>query len=643
MNRLLASTVVWLSMVSFVFSQGIVVQVPAPTATPINMGSHALIEWRDGVPMPCPAGTWSFQNFVVYPDQTIGPMSQSKVMQLSAGWMTMGSARNLPAKRAAVGWIATHAETGRQIWLRQGTVDGNHSWWAFGSPGQNGYPWSGNSNTPYFLVPTNLGNAAPIYRTVSTPVALKTSLAQADSVVATVPVPPAPEVWLVSCPLSPVRVFETWVTHNGETAAGPIATLSALSGSEGVKGLRRVSFVTFSGLSMTSEKIPEGALGRYLYMEVNGQFRRQLALPWLEGTPGNDKYLRPIHDNQPCIWSAHAGPVHQPSSNPCSVVTPLQRAMYAGDSYVTPAGEEPLYGPVIIGYVPSKPTQALGGLAGWRLRHTATVPPTGGIVFPNDHPTYWPAICTQNGEDQMTVIRSLKIKYEYPEYQSGRGAGLSIGVTGCDYSGGQAFKLKLENCFFKIDEYDWRWGRYDLYVNVENQGIYGHTPSEWRCYGCNFQKIKVGGGQSINFCFEACHISAVQVTGTLLRFKNLIMPGGADAVLFDVGDNGGITDEGGLFVDVPCYSLFDCNGGQTRGLSINSPTSVCGFEYIVRSPMNQQKHDVRLENWLYWRPGNEPGWVYSGWRNVQVMKLTGSDVLQGRLTSSLPVYPYGNP
>lgn len=631
--------------ISLLHGQNVVVDVPAPTATPINMGMHRMGEWIGGSFLPCPAGDWQIQNATVNPDQTLGPLSDPKLMQLPAGWMLAGSARNLSYKRAAVAWVATHVSTGRQIWLRQGVADGPHSWWFFGGPGLAGYPWSGNSNYPYILVPTNLPwGQAPVFRTLATnQFALKQTSTSADAIVTPIPPPPAPDVWLVSAPLGEVKVRRTWVTHAGETQPGPVGVLPAMVGQESAGGMRRVSFVHLSANGyMQTEQPPEGVLGHYLYMEIGGEWKRQLTLPWLEGTAGNDKYLRPVYDNQPVIWSAHDGPAPSPTARPCSVVTPLQRAAYAGDSYTSPAQVEDLYGPVIIGYAPSKPTQAIGGLAGWRLVHRHNVPPTDGVTFPNDHPTYWPAFCTMNSEPQMTTVRSAKISYEAPEHNAGRGPGLSATFTGVDYSGGQAFKFCAENCFSKVDEYNWRWPRHDVYVNVEQQGIYGHSPSEWKFTNCSMQKAKVYSGQSINFLFDKCHITKIDIGGTLVRCKELIMPGGDQSTLFSFGDNAGI-DVDGLFVDVPCYSLFDCDGSQTRELRVRNITSVCGFQYFVRSPMNQQKHKVKLEGWGYWRPGNEPGWLYSGWRNVLDVETTGSDVLKGRLTPSQPVLPYGNP
>ncbi len=643
MFRLFTSVAILLSMLYSVAAQNEVLNVSPPTGTPVNFGAHAMIEWVNGNPQPCPAGTWSIQNAAVNPDQTLQAWSQPKVMQLPAGWMLLGRAGNLPTKRAAVVWLATHQETGRQIWLRQGTQDGNYSWWTFGSPGKDGYPWSGNSNYPYILVPTKLGNAAPISRTSPTAITLKQSSAQVDAVAVPPAVPPAPECWLVSCPLSEVKVARSWVTHNGETGLSPVGTFPAMSGWEMKQGLRRASFTVQSGASLATEKIPEGVLGYYVYLQIGGKWKRQLSLPWLSDTPGNDKYLRSPHDNQPVIWSAYDGPVHSPSSRPCSVVTPLQRAAYRGDSFITPAAVESLYGPMIIGCEPSKPGQAIGGLAGWRLKQVHNVPATAGITFPNDHPTFWPAIITQNDEKQGTSLNKVAITYEYPEHQSGRGPGLSIGVTGSDFSGGQAFKFNCNGCFFKIDEYDWKWRRFDLHIGVESAGFYGHTPSEWRYSSSNFQRVNVEGPQSINHYFEKCHISFVRTSQTLLKFKEIIMPGGADTTIFDVGDNAGVNVDG-LFTDVSCYSLFDCNGSQTRELNISNPTSVCGFEYFVRSPMNQQPHKVVLQNWSYWRPSNDlQGYLYSGWRNVFDVRTDGSDVLKGRLTPAQPPFPYGNP
>lgn len=619
-----------------------VINIAKPTGTPIDFGAHVVGEWIDGQYKPCPAGTWLIQNAIVNPDQSIGLWSQPKIMQLPRGWMLLGRAGNLPLERAAVVWIATHQETGRQIWLRQGIQDGNRSWWTFGSSGQNGYPWSGNSNYPYILIPLKMSSPASVYRTTSVKVNLSSSVADvttASQQAAQLPIiPPQPETWLVSCPLNEVKVARSWVTHNGETALSPIGTLPPLAGWDTVQGMRRATFVKDGA----TEKPPEGVLGYYLYLQVNGQWRRQLSLPWLDGTPGNDKYIRSPHDNQPIIWSSHNGPLHSASARPCSVVTPLHRAAYRGESYTQPASAEPLYGPVIVDCVPSKSGQAIGGLAGWRLKQEPNVPPTGNVTFPNDHPTYWPAFVFCNDEKQGTRLNNCSITYEYPEYQSGRGAGLSIGLTGCDQTGGQSFRVQPNGCFGKIDEYDWRWKRWDVHIGVESAGLNGHTPSEWQYTNCTFQSINVEGAQSINHYFEKCHASKIRASQTLLKFKELVMPGGPEATLFDVGDNAGINVDG-MFVDVPCYSLFDCNGSQTRELNISNPTSLCGVEYMVRSPMNQQAHKVVFQNFSYFRPSNDlHGYVYSGWRNVLDLRTEGSESLKGRITKVEPSYPYGN-
>ncbi len=627
-------------------AQNVVIDVAPPSYPAIDFGAHFVGEWKDGQYLPCPGGQWQFQNAIINPDNSVGIWSAPKTMIMPEGWLAMGRAANLPLQRAAVIWRATEVSTGRQRWMRQGLQDGNHYWWAFGT-GDTNVPFSGNSNSPYLLIPFNAqmfkpGVQFPLKQTAKIEVKLASSSADVAAPPPEASVPAAPDVWLVNCPLAEVKVARSWVTHSGETALSPVSTLPPLANRSTVGGLRRVSFVNNWFGYMETEKIPEGVLGFYLYMEVDGVMKRQLTMPWLADTAGNDKYLHSPHNNQPVIWAAHNGPCHSAATRPCSVVTPLVRAAYRGDSY-TPQPEEVIYTPVVVGYQPSKPLQMLGNGPGWRLRQGQVVPPTDGVTFPNDHPTYWPAVITQNSEDQATLLQGCKIKWESGEQNSSRGPGLSIGITGSDFSGGQAFKFRARDCLIKIDEYDWKWSRHGLYVGVESAGVYGHTPSEWSLDGCSISGISVSGGQSINYLFTKLHLigaKPIRIEGTTLKFTELIA--GQMHNVFDLGSNGGVAVSG-LFIDLPGYSLIDCNGMQIRECSISNITSVCGFEYFVRSPINSQRHKVRLENWPYWRPGNEPAWLYSAWRNTLDVSITGSDVLQGRLTPSQPAFPWGNP
>lgn len=610
MLRLFTSAAILLSMLCSVAAQPAVIGIAKPAGVPTSAGSHSVIEWIGGNPRPVPGGTWKIQNAIVHPDNTVGRWSQPVTQTMPTGWMILGRAGNLPIERAAVVWKATH-ESGRTIWLRQGLQDGNGSWWTFGTP-QGGYPWSGNSNQPYILVPWQHWQMPGVVELPGTE-----------------PVPPAPEIWLCTCPLNGIQVARSWVTHNGETELSPVGTMPATNT---VNGIQRVIFVAADG---NRERIPEGVLGYYLYLKIDGIWRRQLAKPWLDGTTGNDKYLHSPHNNEPIIFTAHKGPVHQSSTRPCSIVTPLQRAAYRGDSYTSTSQEEPLYGPVIVGYHPSKPTQVLGSDAGWRLRQKTTLPTVDGVTFPNDHPTHWPAIVTQNSQDQQTILRGCTIKHEWPEEFTGRGRGVSIAVTGCDFSGDQAWKFTMRDCFLKIDEFDWRWQRWAVHAGWESAGRGGHTPSEWRYQDCNLSRVNIEGNQSVNHNLNRCHLGHLRLCSTAARLRDIVVGGGDGDIIFDVG-NHAMLHVNGLFVDRPSLVLLDCNGVGQRELNISDIDSVCGFLYFVRSPLNQTKHKVVFNNWPYWRPDNRPAYLYSASKNVLDTRTDGSDVLKGKLTPTQP-------
>lgn len=594
-----------------------VIDIAPPQGMPTNAGAHALIEWKDGQPQHVPGGTWLIQNAIVHPDNTAGQWSTPIVKDLPTGWMILGSAMNLPIERAAVVWRATHQETGRKIWLRQGLQDGKGAWWTFGTP-QGGYPWSGNSNYPYILIPWQHWQMPPVVESPGFE-----------------PVPPAPEVWVCSCSLAEIEVARSWVTHNGETALSPVGTMPPLNGHDTVGGIRRIIFQKDGN----REAPPEGVLGYYLYAKIDGCWRRQLVLPWFDGV-GNDKYCHSPHSNEAIIWSSHVGPIHQASNRPCSVVTPLQRAALRGDSYIDTEQEELLYGPVIVGYHPTKPMQVLGGDAGWRLRQVTTVPPTDGATFPNDHPTYWPAVITQNSQDQRTLLKNCSIKHEWNEHNYGRGRGLSMGVTGSDASGGQAFKFQMHNCTVKIDEFDWKWRRWGVHIGWESAGQGGHTPSEWRYIDCEISKINIEGDQSVNHNFTRCHLQAMRLCSCAARARDVVMAGGDGQVIFDMGSHA-MLNVNGLFIDRPSLVLLDCNGTQQRELNISDIDSVCGFLYMVRSPLNLEASKVVFSNWPYWRPDNRPAYLYSTVKGALETKTDGSDILKGKLAVAEPPVSMG--
>lgn len=587
-----------------------VIDIAKPAGILTPAGSHTVIEWFNGNPRPVPGGTWKIQNAIVHPDNTVGRWSQPVTQQLPTGWMLLGRAGNLPIERAAVVWRATH-ESGRTIWLRQGLQDGVGSWWTFGTP-QGGYPWSGNCKQPYILIPWQHWQMPPVVELPGIE-----------------PVPPPPEIWLCNCPLNGVQVARSWVSHNGETELSPAGTMPAAST---VGGIQRVIFVTSDG---NRERIPEGVLGYYLYVRIDGIWRRQLTKPWLDGTAGNDKYLHSPHVNEAVLFSLHKGPEHKASPRPCSVVTPLQRAAYRGDSYTTTKQEEPLYGPVIVGYQPSKPTQVLGSDAGWRLRQTTTLPVVDGMVFPNDHPTHWPAIITQNSQNQQTILRYCSIRHEWPEDFAGRGRGISIAVTGCDYSGDQAWKFNIRDCFLKIDEFDWKWKRWSIHIGWECAGKNGHTPSEWRYRDNNLSPVNIEGDQSVNHNFATCNMQSLRLCKCAARLRDVVMSGGDGQVIFDMGSHA-MLHVNGLFIDRPCLVLLDCNGVQHRELNISDIDSVCGSLYFVRSPLNQARHKIVFGNWPYWRPDSRPAYLYSSLKDVLDTRTDGSDVLSGKLTVIQP-------
>lgn len=338
-----------------------VVTVPAPTQ-PLELSqTYTGLLWdNSGNWQYAPSGKWRIQNAMVDYHNRIGAWSAPVGFDMPLGWILIGSNWNLPdhPARAAVVWRATQEATGRSIWLVELQGNSYAPFSASLSPMETKapWPWSSNNLSPYTMTLHDRGNAnLPIGRSPL----LVESL-------------PPPQCWVAKMSLGLSAIMYSWVTHSGETTATPARTIGGATGWTNC-GYRR--------FSLANQPPPLGALGKYIYLHVNGMFRRQKAAPWLPDT--HESYLFGIHDQQPILWDSHEGELAPIITKPArSVVSPLQQAFFTDHAAILIDAEAYTYGPVIDPWKPGikKRTVSAPGMAGWTLKQRSTIPPLETIT-----------------------------------------------------------------------------------------------------------------------------------------------------------------------------------------------------------------------------------------------------------------------
>lgn len=543
-----------------------------------------------------PAGEYRIQNALVDKNNAIGPWSLERTVMLPEYWVLLGSADNQPCddERMAVIWRAIHVGTGKIYWLTEGQRSGYGAQQNYKDAydAKLPYPISSNNPLPYPLIIHDRGNAAlPMYPSV-----ILASLVPA----------PMPEVWLCDHPLTAQPAYWSWATISGESRLSPAVTLPAATGS----GVRRTRF---DGMV----PLPCGVLGRYVYTEVDGIPKKRIADPRLQDEPGIEKYLFSLGDNQPILWENRTdGPVHAgpaAGATAWSIVSPTQKAAFSNASEIILPDDPYIYGPLIDPCLPGVKGRVIGSLtgAGRVLRQVTTVPQVGDNVPANNHPTYWPMIVEQCDEFQGTTWRGI-----YFQADTSRGPGASMAVTANDGSGGMAFSACFEGCLISVGAAVGVYSKMGLHVGWEAACLPGqHTASEWRFRDCDFwgdrgnDKQGIGislcGTQTVNMIFDHTHMLGIPCAGILVdggtaffrglfasRARQFLMVGWAASVDVDQ-----------LFIDMAGnHALIDFLSYQAARVSITNGQT-CGFDAIARAPLTTDPHDLKLNNWTWYKPG----------------------------------------
>lgn len=588
MIRFVLAAALWLSLFMSGYGQS-TVTVLSPLQAPAFSREVACITWVDNASrwIYQPAGEWKIQNAAVNVQNQIVAWSEPKTMQLPKGFALLANADNLPKSRAATVWRATEVATGKQLWLTAGSSNGYGAWddvgdaWGTKQP----YPWSGNRTDIYPLIPFASGNAAT----------MPVKEAKGSS-----PAPPTPNVWIATHPLTECEVAWSYVTHSGETDLSPPLKIPASVNHSTVSGWRRLQL---NSDNIGSINLPLGALGRYFYLKINGEWRRQVAKPWLEAEAFVDKYLYAINDLQPILWGRYEGPVHNKPSEPAwSIVTSEQQALYRGEN-VQVKNNLTVYCPIIIPYKPDSHviglTSADGG--GYTIEQGCNAPNA-----PNTHPTCWPLIVVQCADRPSGFYMSgASITEVHPNLI--RGPGMSLIVGSCDTFSGQAFNAIFERCTFRNRHHAWAslstiWKREAVAIGVENT-YGGHTASEWKFNQCALSSYRQEHIQSVNFVLRDTTLIGYPATPIKVRDGEAKFYGLIAAkvdTLFEVGSNGRIACRD-LFIDQPGVCLLDFTDAAPRSCSIRDTSSTCGFDYLVRSPTNTQPLTINLSDWADYR------------------------------------------
>jgi len=579
-----------------------IVTVSAPTTSAKENTSFISLRWfPNGTWVYAPAGDWLIQNAMVDRENRIGPWSQPLVLNMPQGWILIASNSNIPnhKDRAAVAWRATRVSTGEVLLMCQGHrgIDSG----AFGDVANpqdtlNPYPWSANLTSPYPLVFHTRGNAGiPL---------------QNSTILAGAPPLGTPICWPATHQLKAGQVAWAWATHGGETALSPTSPIGGFASS--AYGYRRLTI---------AEPIPMGAIGRYLYLKIDGKWRRQLAAPWWKASSLPDKYLFGVHDNQPILWEDHLGP--EPVVDARSVVSPIQQSAFSNDNSITVDASAHVYGPMIEPYKPGlkKRTYSAPGFGGWTLTQRANAP-----GMPNTHPTYWPLFVAQNEEVQGTTLYSM-----FCQDDRSRGPGASMCLTCSDYSGGQGFKLRGIDCQFSLDPHP-TVTKEGLHIGWECGSVPGgHIQSEWLFERCSFCSIRIEGNQSVNNRFHTTHMLGFPTGPIILDGGAAYFTGGlniaASKQLFQIGWIATLSVDQ-LFVDKRGHCLLDYTSYKPRPKVSIKLGDTAGWDFVSRAPVTKEKHRLLLNDWVGMRVEGENCMVYHCSYNRLVVDTNGSDGIQ---------------
>lgn len=324
-----------------------IVTIPDPTVPLALSYSYSGVVWNNsGQVTPTKGGTYSVANMLVDIRNRTGTYSWYTTVIVKDGWILFGSNSNLPEHpfRAGVAWRMTYQ--GRWVWLVEQQGNSYAPLSASLSPMETKapYPWSSNNPLLYPLAIHDRGNA-------SLPI-LNSELLDG------VYLPPS--VTVASHEIGMVDVAWQWVGNAGLSKLSPATTLPP----------SHPGLVGYRILKLENCPLPMGVLGRYIYLRLNGKWRRQRNIY-------TKSYLFGPQDQQPILWEDHEGPEYVEPIEPCrSWVSPIQQAMFSRESAIIIDAPAYCYGPVIDPWLPGVVgrTVSAPGLSGWTLEQRVNLP-----------------------------------------------------------------------------------------------------------------------------------------------------------------------------------------------------------------------------------------------------------------------------